>query len=616
MATQGSAFVDWRKQILKSLQDRNDTQCKQFEDIIVFSTQLFERVDSLRANNVQLTVQKERLQQENLQLQMNTESSLGKPRAALETKIYQLQEEMTELLRHKSEHSQQLIDAKNSLEEKERQLHQKDTRIQECEAELGTLKQTLNTTSKELQDMKDANQLLRDEHEALQLAYNSLERNFSTLERDHQDLIKRWMALKSRDADKLNAENERMLRLKQAQVKRDLEDAAREPVVVPNDKVTPGQPSRTSAVWGLRRWSLGGEARSTHAGPAAGSRQARHDLVRTAPHLPTGATDMPLRSKQVRKMKRTRSVPPLCLQSFVPNRLLLKFEAHDGEVNAVQFSPSGRILCTGGGDRKVKIWEFTRDQALLRGTLGGSNATVMSLDMDTEENLVLAASNDFSSRVWTLGDQRLRHTLTGHSRKVLAAKFLGDTGRVASGSHDRTLKIWDLRSRACIRTIFAGSSCNDLVASDSAGTTIISGHFDKRLRFWDSRAESSANEIVLGGLISSLDLSADRCQLLCCVRDDTLKLLDVRMNQVLVSFQDDSFKVACDWTRAKFSPDASYVAVGSHDGTLFIWNTQTAKLEKKLKEMSSPIIACSWNPSGDYIASSDRDKRICVWSQV
>lgn len=57
------------------------------------------------------------------------------------------------------------------------------------------------------------------------------------------------------------------------------------------------------------------------------------------------------------------------------------------------------------------------------------------------------------------------------------------------------------------------------------------------------------------------------------------------VSPICVHCRDDSFKVACDWTRAKFSPDASYVAVGSHDGTLFIWNTQTAKLEKKLKEM-------------------------------
>ncbi|KAH7965067.1 hypothetical protein HPB49_003280 [Dermacentor silvarum] len=228
----------------------------------------------------------------------------------------------------------------------------------------------------------------------------------------------------------------------------------------------------------------------------------------------------------------------------------------------------------------------------------------------------------------TLGTQKrclINNEIDNISKRELEAVIAGLTvsadrnSEKAEASNDITfvVKSNSLQKTAkSIRTIFAGSSCNDLVASDSAGTTIISGHFDKRLRFWDARAESSANEIVLGGLISSLDLSADRCQLLCCVRDDTIKLLDVRMNQVLVSFQDDNFKVACDWTRAKFSPDASYVAVGSHDGTLFIWNTQTAKLEKKLKEMSSPIIACSWNPSGDYIASSDRDKRICVWSQV
>ncbi|KAK0161217.1 hypothetical protein PV327_009712 [Microctonus hyperodae] len=99
------------------------------------------------------------------------------------------------------------------------------------------------------------------------------------------------------------------------------------------------------------------------------------------------------------------------------------------------------------------------------------------------------------------------HTLTGHCGKVLAAKFLGEPSKVVTGSYDRTLKIWDLRSRCCIETKFAGSSCNDLVTSDGAGSTIISGHFDKRIRFWDTRADSSSNDIVLQGKITSLDLS-------------------------------------------------------------------------------------------------------------
>lgn len=37
--------------------------------------------------------------------------------------------------------------------------------------------------------------------------------------------------------------------------------------------------------------------------------------------------------------------------------LLVLQDAHDGEVNAVQFSPGSRLLATGGMDRRVKLWE-------------------------------------------------------------------------------------------------------------------------------------------------------------------------------------------------------------------------------------------------------------------
>lgn len=57
------------------------------------------------------------------------------------------------------------------------------------------------------------------------------------------------------------------------------------------------------------------------------------------------------------------------------------------------------------------------------------------------------------------------------------------------------------------QTNFVGSSCNDLVTSDGAGTTIISGHFDKSIRFWDMRSENSVNKIEVNGKVTSLDLS-------------------------------------------------------------------------------------------------------------
>lgn len=43
-----------------------------------------------------------------------------------------------------------------------------------------------------------------------------------------------------------------------------------------------------------------------------------------------------------------------------------------------------------------------------RGSLVGSNAGVNSVDFDSTGTMILATSNDFASRVWTVADRRLR----------------------------------------------------------------------------------------------------------------------------------------------------------------------------------------------------------------
>lgn len=101
-------------------------------------------------------------------------------------------------------------------------------------------------------------------------------------------------------------------------------------------------------------------------------------------------------------------------------------EAHDGEVNAVRFSPGSRLLATGGMDRRVKLWEVVAGHCEPKGALTGSNAGITSIEFDSAGSYLLAASNDFASRIWTVDDYRLRvsasscHTAASHTLTVNA----------------------------------------------------------------------------------------------------------------------------------------------------------------------------------------------------
>lgn len=53
----------------------------------------------------------------------------------------------------------------------------------------------------------------------------------------------------------------------------------------------------------------------------------------------------------------------------IPSKVLIKFDAHDGEVNAVKWSPVERLVATGGTDRKVRLWDVGKGIFLDKGFL-------------------------------------------------------------------------------------------------------------------------------------------------------------------------------------------------------------------------------------------------------
>uniref|UniRef100_A0A8C9SIA1 ATG16 autophagy related 16-like 1 (S. cerevisiae) n=1 Tax=Scleropages formosus TaxID=113540 RepID=A0A8C9SIA1_SCLFO len=562
----------WKRHIAEQLKLRDRLQRQAFEEIIQQYNRLLEKSD-LQA------VLSERLQTDNKLSTVSRSPGVDAGRSdALLQEMAQIrirhQEELTELHKKRGELAQNVIQLNNQLQQKDKEIQSNG--MQEYQQRIAELEGECRELRSSLQDLERANQTLKDEYDALQITFSALEEKLRRTTEDNQELVSRWMAEKAQEANRLNAENEKDCRRRQAKLQKELADAAKEPLPLdPDDDIE----------------VLPEEAPETPAESSPGRMVSRTPSKRASQPPPAGLLDS---ISSIFGRRSVNSSPDstetntgVCVEVRVPSTALHVFDAHDGEVNAVRFSPGSRLLATGGMDRRVKLWEVVSGRCELKGALTGSNAGITSIEFDSAGSYLLAASNDFASRIWTVDDYRLRHTLTGHSGKVLSARFLLDNARIVSGSYDRTLKLWDLRSKVCMKTVFAGSSCNDIVCTEQC---VMSGHFDKKVRFWDIRSESIVRELELLGRVTSLDLNHDRTELLTCSRDDIVKIIDLRSNAMRQTFSAQGFKCGSDWTRVTFSPDGGYVAAGSADGTLYVWNVLSGKVERTLDKHHSSAI--------------------------
>jgi WD40 repeat protein len=118
-------------------------------------------------------------------------------------------------------------------------------------------------------------------------------------------------------------------------------------------------------------------------------------------------------------------------------------------VTALDFTPDGRWLATGGGvpsrDGEALLWEIATGSLARRFEALHSDG-VLAVDVSADGKLLATAAADRFMKVSELGTGRLVKSFEGHTGHVLGVAFQRAGRILATAAADNTVKVWDLDS--------------------------------------------------------------------------------------------------------------------------------------------------------------------------
>jgi serine/threonine protein kinase len=91
--------------------------------------------------------------------------------------------------------------------------------------------------------------------------------------------------------------------------------------------------------------------------------------------------------------------------------------------------------------------------------------------------------------------------------------------------------------------------------------------------------------------------------------DRTLKVWDSQTGQAILTLKGHTERI---WSVA-FSPDGKWLASGSQDRTLKVWDTQTGQEVLTLKGHSGQVYSVAFSPDGKRLVSGSGDRKLKVW---
>jgi WD40 repeat protein len=276
-------------------------------------------------------------------------------------------------------------------------------------------------------------------------------------------------------------------------------------------------------------------------------------------------------------------------------------DAGIGIARSLAFSPNGKLLAGagstgygGGAKGMIKLWEVSTGAELRRIETGIHSVNTVAFSPDGK--LLVSAGRQNSVKLWVVSTGAALAALDGYFSPVA---FSSDGSILATGNGDSTIKLWDLTTRSDVGALKGHPDFVSSAAFSLDGKTLAAGSRDGTVRLWDVSTGGLRTLKGHSGTVSSVAFSPEGKVLASGGVDGTVKLWEVSTVRELRSLKqghDRPDSVAL----VVFSPDGKILASGgSYSGTLKLWDVEKGAELQTITGFGSPI---AFSPDSQTLA--------------
>ncbi|HZN41174.1 MAG TPA: protein kinase [Planctomycetota bacterium] len=155
----------------------------------------------------------------------------------------------------------------------------------------------------------------------------------------------------------------------------------------------------------------------------------------------------------------------------------------EAALTSIAWSPDGTTIASGSEDRKVRLWDTKKNEAI--GTPWEHPAAVTAVTFSADGKRVAAGTRDGSVHVSEVPSGKSLLVIPSDNKAVLALAFAPEGGALAVGYHEGGIRIFAADQKVARLAVGHSITVNALRYLPD-GSRLVSGAVDNTVRLWDA----------------------------------------------------------------------------------------------------------------------------------